>query len=683
MKLTSMLSLLLLASTLRADHDIVIYGGTAAGVAAAVQATRMGKSCLILEPGNHIGGLTSGGLGWTDTGSKAAIGGIAREFYQRIKKHYEADSAWTFGKRDDYKPFRKDDDALWAFEPKVAERILREMLKEAKVDVVFNERVDRKLGAAMGNGRISVLQTESGKVYAGKMFIDATYEGDLMAVAGVKYHTGREANTTYGETLNGVAVKWQTHGHRFTHKVSPYIKPGDASSGLLPGIEPKPLPADGSADHRFQAYCFRMCMSLDPANRVPFFKPEGYDEQQHELLLRNFEAGDLRLPLKPDMMPNGKTDTNNNHAVSTDFIGMNYSFADASYVERDAIIKRHLIYQQGLMWTLQSHPRTPAKIREAMAKWGMTKDEFTENNGWPHQIYVREARRMVSDYVHSELDCRRKRETPASVGMGSYNMDSHNCCRFVTAEGFVQNEGDAQESPGGPYRISYYSIVPAKGQAGNLLVPVCVSSSHIAYGSIRMEPVFMVLGQSAATAAAMAIDAKCTVQAVDVKALQERLVKDKQVLSLPAGEKGNKGIGGRDVKSLEGVVVDDDDAAKQGFEHFSHASQGYIGRGYHHDGNSDKGKQSAVFTPELAAGNYEVRLYSTPNENRASNVPVLVKFGGGEKTVTVNQKAKTKDGYHVLGTFTFAAGKAGSVTVRNADTDGHVVLDAVQFVKQP
>jgi hypothetical protein len=673
----SLLTFLLAASpATAAEYDVVVYGGTASGAAAAIQAARMGKTAVLVEPGRHVGGLTTGGLGWTDSGNKAVIGGIAREFYQRVKKHYDADAAWAHEKRDAYKFYRKDEDAMWTFEPKVAEAILRDMLEEAKVPVVFGERLDRTpgKGVKLDGKRIVSMATESGKTFAGKVFIDATYEGDLMAAAGVGYAVGREPNTQYGETLNGVARKWNVSSHRFTAKVDPYVKPGDPKSGLVFGIDPDPLPADGEGDKRLQAYCFRMCMTDVAANRVPFEKPAGYDEKLYELLFRNFEAGDLRIPMKPDRMPNGKTDTNNNCAVSTDFIGQNYAYPEASYAEREKIIAAHLAYQKGLMWSLQSHPRVPQKVRDQMAKWGLAKDEFTDTGHWPHQIYVREARRLVGDYVHTELDCRRKKDTPMSVGMGSYNMDSHNCCRYVTPEGTVQNEGDVQVSPGGPYRISYRSLVPKSGECPNLLVPVCVSSSHIAYGSIRMEPVFMVLGQSAATAAIQAIEEKCDVQKVDYEKLKNRLLADKQVLEFAAPPSP----GAVDPKKLPGVVVDDGDAALKGFETPSTSIGPFVGVGYRHDGNKDRGKQTATFAADLpAAGKYEVRLAYTANPNRATNAPVVV----GGKTVTVNQRQKPPiDGLWVsLGTFEFEKGKA-VVTVGNHDADGFVVIDAVQWL---
>jgi len=660
-----------------AAHDVVIYGGTASGAAAAIQAARMGKTAIILEPSQHLGGLTSGGLGFTDSGNKTVVGGISREFYRRVKKHYDDPKSWIYGKADDYKPYRKDEDAMWTFEPKVAERILREMVAESKVQVVYGERLDRKTGVKKDGTRIVSIAMESGKIYEGKMFIDATYEGDLMAAAGAKSTTGRESNAVYGETLNGVARKWNSGGHRFIVNVDPYVKPGDPKSGLLPGIE-KELPADGAGDHRLQAYCYRMCMSNVAANRVPFPKPVGYDESRYELLFRNFEAGDNRFPMKPDMMPNGKTDTNNNHAFSTDYLGGNTEYPEASYEARAKILADHENYQRGLMWTLANHRRVPQAIRDQMAVWGLPKDEFTDNGGWPHQIYVREARRLLGEYVHTELDCRRKRATPEPVGMGSYNMDSHNTTRYVTDKGFVQNEGDVQVSPGGAYQISYKSIVPRAAECTNLIVPVCVSSSHIAYGSIRMEPVFMVLGQSAASAVCIAIDDRIGVQKVEYAKLSKRLLADKQVLEY-AAPKGR----GIDPKKLEGIVLDDDDAERTGFGALSEANPPFVGRGYRHDGNAMRGEQQAKYTPQLPqAGRYEVRMSFPTNENRATNATVTIVHAEGTTKVAVNQRKKPAlaGGFTSLGTFRFAKGRTGSLTISNEKADGYVVIDAVQWI---
>jgi hypothetical protein len=678
-----LLSFALFTSSARAasrEFDVVVYGGTSGGVAAAVQASRMGKTVVLIEPGKHLGGLTSGGLGATDIGNKAAIGGLAREFYQRVRKQYEDDAAWKFEKRADFKGrgHEAKEDTAWTFEPHVAEKVYRDLVKEHKVVVEYGQRLDLKNGVKKDGPRIVSITMESGDSYAGKMFIDATYEGDLMAKAGVSYHVGREANKTYGETLNGVQVKNATK-HQFVKKVDPYVKPGDPTSGLLPRVEAGPPGADGDGDKRVQAYCYRLCATDKPENRRPWPKPAGYDEKQYELLLRNFEAGDLRLPWNPLLMPNRKTDSNNNFAFSTDNLGMNYAYPDGDYAARDKIIREHVEYQKGLMWTLANHPRVPEKVREHFTTWGLAKDEFTDNDNWPHQLYVREARRMVGDYVMTEQNCRGTRTAEDSVGLAAYGMDSHNVQRYSTKDGSVLNEGDVQVGVAGPYPIAYRSVVPKAAECTNLLVPVCLSASHIAYGSIRMEPVFMVLGQSAATAAAFAIDGKSDVQKVDYDKLRKRLLDDKQVLVWTAPKKP----GGVDPKTLPGVVVDDSAAERKGFDHVSSAVGPFVGDGYRHDGGADRGKQSARFVPDLPqTGKYEVRLSYSANPNRATSVPVTIVHADGTTTVKVDQqKAPPIDKLFIsLGTFRFEKGKKGSVEITNKDVDGYVIIDAVQWL---
>jgi hypothetical protein len=527
------------------DRDVVVYGGTSAGVAAAVQSARLGKSVVLVSPAKRLGGLTTNGLGATDSGDKNVIGGLAREFYQRLKKHYDDPAAWTLVDRAKYANYSPDNDAMWMFEPHVAEATFEQMLAEANVQVVRGQRLDRGEGGLVKEAdRIKSFRTErsadgelSGNEYVGQMFIDATYEGDLMAAAGVTYHVGRESSDQYGESLAGVQKKMNKKNHRFLQPVDPYVQPGDPASGLVWGVHGDSPGEEGAADDRVQAYCFRMCMSNVAANRTPFPKPEGYDEATYELLFRNFEAGDLRVPMHPLMMPNGKTDTNNNGAFSTDNIGMNYDYPEASYQRRAEIVDEHRRYQQGLMWTLANHPRVPQKVRDHMAQWGLAADEFADNGNWPTEIYVREARRMVGDYLMTQADCRRERVADDPVGMGSYNMDSHNVQRYVDESGHVQDEGDVQESTRGAYAISYRALIPQRGEASNLLVPAAMSSSHIAYGSIRMEPVFMILGQSSATAAAQAIDDGVAVQDVDYAKLREQLLADKQVLEKPVAAK--------------------------------------------------------------------------------------------------------------------------------------------------
>ncbi len=540
-------------------YDVIIYGGTSAGVASAIQTSRMGKSVLIIEPTHRLGGLTTGGLGQTDIGNKHVIGGISREFYQNIRKYYDDPNNWKWQSRDAYMDegqtkTEKGEDAMWTFEPSAALKVYHQMLSAEKIDIVYGERLNRKSGVIKKENRIESIEMENGSKYTGKMFIDATYEGDLMASAGVSYRVGRESNREYGETLNGVqankisaTLKWtlsrNAYNHNFIDRVDPYIIKGDPKSGLLPYISENPPGVDGEGDNKIQAYCFRMTLTDHPDNRIPFKKPENYDELNYELLFRNYEAaqgpieemyayGDNLVPWINSPMPNRKTDTNNQKGFSTDFIGQNYDYPDASYEEREKIVQAHRNYQQGLMWTLAYHPRIPEKVREKVSQWGTCKDEYEEeSNGWQQQLYIREARRMLSDYVMTQKNCEGIEVVEDPIGMAAYGMDSHHIQRYVDVNGFVQNEGNVEAHGFSPYSISYRSIVPKKEECENLLVPICVSSTHIAFGSIRMEPVFMVLGQSAATAACQAIDEKSALQEIDCSLLQKRLVENKQILS--------------------------------------------------------------------------------------------------------------------------------------------------------
>jgi hypothetical protein len=682
----AVLSLLLL-SVAAGDgpvYDVVVYGGTSGGLIAAIQAAKMGKSTVLIEPGRHLGGLTSGGLGATDIGNKKAIGGLSREFYHRIWQHYQQTSAWKQETAQDYQKARKgrsiDADTMWGFEPHVAEAIYVQWVKEAKVPVVFGERLDLKQGVRKQGARITAIVMESGKVFAGRMFIDATYEGDLMAKAGVSYAVGREPNAQYGETLNGVETAWAKH-HQFTKEVDPYVRPGDPASGVLPGVHADPPGNDGEGDRRVQAYCFRMCSTDFPENRRPWPKPARYDPLRYELLLRNCEAGDERVPWAPSWMPNRKTDTNNNFAISTDNIGMNYDYPDGDYATRERIVKEHEDYQKGLCWTLANSPRVPEKIREHFQRIGLARDEFVDNDNWPHQLYVREARRMVSDYVMTELDCRGTRKADDAVGLGAYGMDSHHVQRYVDATGHARNEGDVEVGGFSPYPVSYRSIVPKASQCTNLLVPICLSASHISYGSIRMEPVFMILGQSSATAAVMAIDAGVGVQQVDYAKLRQRLLDDQQVLEWTGP--ATKTVEGVDPKKLPGVVVDDADAKLSGEWLHGSSTSPFVGSGYAHDGGDDKQGKAARFEAQLpAAGKYEVRLAYSAHGNRCRNVPVTILAADGPHTVHVDQqKPGPIDGLFVsLGTFPFDAAAPAAVEIRCAGTKGYVMIDAVQFL---
>ncbi len=526
------------------QFDVVVYGGTSAGVIAAVQAKRMGKSVVVVGPDRHLGGLSSGGLGFTDTGNKAVIGGLSREFYHRIWRHYAQPSAWVWQKREEYGNKGQgtpaiDGDArtMWIFEPHAAERVFEDLIREHGIRVDRNEWLDRKSGVAKDGARITRVTMMSGKSYTGRMFIDATYEGDLVAAAGVDYHVGRESKATYGEEWNGVQTGVLHHRHHFgvlPKPISPYVVASDPRSGVLPRISTADPGKYGEGDRKIQAYTYRYSVTDHPENRRPFEKPEGYDARQYDLLLRIYEAGWRETFDKFDAIPNRKTDSNNHGPFSTDNIGYNYDYPEATYEVRRAILKEHETYQKGWLYFIANDPRVPKDVQERMRTWGLAKDEFTDNGNWPHQIYVREARRMIGEFVMTENELMKRRPTPSSVGMGSYTIDSHNVQRYITPQGFVQNEGDIGVPLPGPYQIAYGALVPKRGQADNLIVPVCVSSSHIAFGSIRMEPVFMVLGHSAATAAAIAIDRGLPLQDVPYGEVRDRLLKDGQVLEYAA-----------------------------------------------------------------------------------------------------------------------------------------------------
>jgi hypothetical protein len=517
--------------------DVIVYGGTSAAVTTAVQVHRMGQTVIIVSPDKHLGGMSSSGLGFTDTGNKEVIGGLAREFYQLIYQHYQKPEAWRWQKQSEYGNTGQGNPAIdgekrtmWIFEPHVAEEAFETLIKQNNITVHRDEWLDRETGLIKKDGKIISFKTLSGKVYKGKIFIDATYEGDLMASAGISFTVGREDNGLYNETWNGVQAEVYHHGHYFKDKIDPYKIAGDPSSGLLPRISTEKLGENGSGDSKIQAYCYRLCLTQHPENRIPMSKPEGYDSTQYELLVRLSATRWDEFFGKYDPIPNLKTDVNNHGPFSFDNIGMNWDYPEASYERRKEILNEHILYQKGLLYFMATDQRLPAWVRETMNKWGFSKDEFADNGNWPYNIYVREARRMTGGYVMTEIDVLCKRPVPNSIGMGSYTMDSHNVQRYVTPEGYVQNEGDIGVGAPKPYQISLGSIMPKKEECRNLLVPVCVSCSHIAFGSIRMEPVFMILGQSAGTVASLALKNRKDIHDLTYDEIKMQLIAEDQIL---------------------------------------------------------------------------------------------------------------------------------------------------------
>lgn len=653
-------------STTRLQVDVCVYGGTAAGVAAAAQAARDGRAVALLEPGMHLGGMTSGGLGQTDIGNKGAIGGIAREFYKRVGRRYGKDESWVF-------------------EPHAAENVLYEMLNESGVTILLKQPL-RSITSQ--GGKILEITTDAGFAIQSAMFIDATYEGDLMAAAGVTYHVGRESNATYGETLNG--VRSATPKHQIIFPIDPYNTPSTPSSGLIPLVQNLELGAAGDGDKTIQAYNFRMVLTQNPANRKEIAPPENYDPGRFELLARYIQAwsasgkpltlGQL-MHIQP--MPGGKTDINNNGGFSTDHIGANYLYPEGSRATREAIWRDHEAYTRGFFHFLATDSRIPEKIRAEMRSWGLTKDEFIDTQGWPHQLYVREARRMVSDYVMTEHNCAQSIQVPDAIGLAAYTMDSHNCRRIVR-NGKVENEGDVQVGGFPPYPIAYRAIVPKRTQCSNLLVPVCLSASHIAYGSIRMEPVFMVLGHAAATAAGLAIDANCPVQDIPVAKLQEKLLNQKQILAWdPALNPGPKPPPFISPSTLPGITLDDTASIHAGYWPSSANPEArLVGDGYIHDGNFEKGTQTLTFTPDIPApGEYDLYLIAPTHPNRATNIPATVQVNG--KTIhraKLNQRDPATKGRQPIGRLTLPAGKSTTIIISNDQTDGYVVVDGLQLL---
>ena len=634
--------------------DVCVYGGTSAGVMAAYSAKKLGKTVLLIEPGKRLGGLTSGGLGYTDIGNKYAIGGLSLDFYRRIGRHY-------------------GNFEQWIFEPSVAEETFQWYIQAAQVSVLYQYRLKsvRKQGGLIKE--IIIEASEDNKnsdvPIQAKMFIDCSYEGDLMAKAGVSYTVGRESNSLYNETYNGVQLM---EGHQFPDGIDPYRISGDPSSGLVWGISDATVSAKGTGDKKVQAYNFRICLTNDPANRIAISRPDDYDAARYELLLRfvnKVKPKDLKSFLKLDLMPNNKTDINNKGPFSTDMIGMNHSYPEADYTTRAKIITAHENYTKGLLYFIGHDKRMPNHLREQMLTWGYPKDEYQNNDHWSPQLYVRESRRMKGVYVMTQANCEGKATVEDGIALAAYTMDSHNCQRIVIEKDglkMVKNEGNVEIGGFGPYPISYRSIVPKENECKNLLVPVCLSASHIAYGSIRMEPVFMVLAQSAAIAASMAIDKSLSVQQLNVKEVQ-KILKENPLLD----------------GSEPDLLIDESDTANvtvegqwKKFKRRSYGPSMLV---------SDSGTTDAAsvrFLPALThPGNYSVYMYLPKVENMAAEITIFINDGRQEHQKNIRPheiqvKGQTSGEWVHIGDYHFSVGKI-YIEISNRNAKGAVVADAV------
>jgi hypothetical protein len=658
----SLAVLLLFTGRLKAQSvrqvDICVYGGTSGGVIAAYTAMQSGKSVLLIEPGGHLGGLTTGGLGYTDIGNKYAVTGLSRDFYRRIGQHYGGFEQWIF-------------------EPHVAEEIFLGYIHAAKVDVLYRHRLVAVKKQGEWIREITVENSEhpgksSYSVIRAKMFIDCSYEGDLMAKAGVSYFTGREANADYHETYNGVQFREK---HQFPDGIDPYKVPGHPESGLVWGISPATVETQGAGDKKIQTYNFRICLTNNPSNRIPITKPKGYDPTHYELLLRYLQkkpVKDLWGFLKFDLMPNQKTDINNNGPFSTDMIGMNYDYPEGDYATREKIQMAHEEYTKGLLYFIGHDERMPAKLRELMLQWGYPKDEYRDHSNWTPQLYVREARRLKGEYIMTQANCEAKEVVSDGVGMAAYTMDSHNCQRIVV-NGMVKNEGDVQIGGFGPYPISYRSLIPRSAECKNLVVPVCLSATHIAYGSIRMEPVFMVLSQSAAVATVMALNAKSSVQEVDVRQLQQTLITN------PLAN-----------NSTPEILVDNDDTSHVTLTgSWTRETKGGYGPSLFTDDGKSGSLKSVQFTPAIVKeGKYKVYAYFPKLANGTSQTSIVL-FDGKTKNEQVVKESEvrvegqTSGEWVLLGSYRLPAGEKSYVEISNRNADGVVAADAVLFIPEP
>lgn len=644
------------------SYDVVVYGGTAGGVMAAIAAARAGSKVILTEPGSHIGGMVSGGLSHTDLGDRTVIGGLALEYNQRYANYYA-------------KPLY-----FWrGAEPHVAEKIFADWLKEEGVEVLYKHTLD----SVFKTGKtISQILFQNGTTIKGKVFIDAGYEGDLMAKAKVSYTWGREGIDEYNESWAGRQPLIPNSGHQFHVSVSPFA---DGKSGkLLPMINPQPMVEAGKGDKAVQSYQFRIVLTKNKNNKIPFTHPQGYDPTKFELLKRYLAQADDRMaapyiiPLRINT-PNEKTSVNSIGPISLNVLdGSNWLYPDGDYKLRQKIWDDHMLYTQSLMYFLATDPSVPKYIRDEINQWGLCKDEFADTGHWPHQLYVRTARRMLGEYIMTQADLEKNIVEYDAIGMGSYNIDIRHVQRtwlwvskFPKLMGDTFNEGYLSV-PVPVYQIPYRTLLPKYQECDNLLVPVCMSSSHIANASLRMEPQYMILGHAAGLAAGLAAKKNIAVQKIDIISLQQELLKQGQILSLeerPAGA----------FQTNKEIILDED------FERFV-TSEGNWKPGAHTEErygisylSDNSGKGNITYTPEFTtSGKYKVYAWWPSDKKNAAKVPVKIAHSQGESIIYINQR---KDGgdWKLIGEWPFSKGVKNTITIGSENARGTVVADAIKF----
>lgn len=646
------LSLASLCSCAEKEYDLCIYGGNASGVVAAYSAATQGLDVVVIEPTCRIGGMVTGGLGLTDIGNKQVVKGVALQFFRKLGAKYGTLESWVF-------------------EPSAAKEILDGYLDNPHIKVVTGyhfcdaakEGTDiRTIRVAGGDNSLDTL------TFKAKWFIDASYEGDLMAGSGVSYRTGREDNSEYGETWDGVQL---LDGHQFPDGVDPFVDPGNPESGLLWGISTQKLYPDGTGDNLIQAYNYRICLTDSVENMIPIARPDNYDPSKYELLLRLYDAQKEKRNLNDyfiwSRMPNRKTDINNRGGFSTDMIGMNYDYAEGTWERRQEIIKAHKDYTLGLLYFTANDPRVPEELRQKVAQWGLPKDEYTECGHWSPQLYIRECRRLVGEYVATQADCDNKVIAPNGIAMAAYTMDSHNCQRIVVEKGgkkMVKNEGNAEIHGGLPYPISYKSLTPKRGECTNLLVPVCCSASHIAYGSIRMEPVFMCMGQAAGLAVALA-------EKQGLKALQE--VDSDDINAIVTADPYLDG-------TAPDIIIDDDTAVYEGEWEIVKSTRGFGPTAL--AGSKGSVTYSATIPQN---GEYEVYTYQRLHAPDMNPVSEFTFADGSQVTVNVNDVVvvgQTSSAWHHLKDVTMEENGQFTVTLTPSEGEGYVYADAILLVRK-